>query len=185
MSAKNSEDISRISVVNNDEFGVVEDDVEITEDEKKEFIQMNEEELLQGLFEAIDYTNSEESKKQIVIQRNGKRLFVFCIKPLTEEESNALRKKHTKYVKNKITGTKVSGETDLIKFRSEVIYKATVPEDRERIWDNKKAWQKANVVRAIDFIDAVLLGGEKERICDEIDRISGYINTNFEEVAKN
>ena len=53
-----------------------------------------------------------------------------------------------------------------------------------RSWDNKQAQQAFNVLRGVDMIDAVLLSGEKDRIIDLINEISGY-SEDTEETAKN
>ena len=99
-------------------------------------------------------------------------------------------KKHTKYVRNKQIGVKFAEETDNAKFRSSLIYHATVEEDRNKLWDNKQVWngliaQGHQIVTALDVIEAVLLGGEKDRIIDEINKMSGFNSENIEEVENN
>ena len=78
-------------------------------------------------------------------------------------------------------------DTDTVKYNSEIIYQATVAEDRAKTWDNKGLWSKLNdaghdILTGTDVIDIVLKSGEKERIINEIDKLSGY-NGNFEEVT--
>ena len=70
------------------------------------------------------------------------------------------------------------------KFRSWLIYTATVDEDRAKLWDNKQAQQAFNVLQGVDVIDCVLLSGEKDRIIDRINEISGY-DDEADETAKN
>ena len=70
------------------------------------------------------------------------------------------------------------------RYRSQLIYEATVDEDREKIWDNKEAWKKLSVLNGIDLVEVVLKAGEKEAILDKLDEISGY-QPSVEEVAKN
>ena len=60
-----------------------------------------------------------------------------------------------------------------------MIYNSTIPEDQEKLWDNKQLWeglrkQGKYIVNALDVIDAVLLPGEKDRIMDELDQLGGY-----------
>lgn len=124
---------------------------------------------------------------RIDIVRNGKTFFSFEIHALGEEEANKCKKKYTKYVRNKQLGIKMAEETDTSKFRSSLIYHATQEKDRERLWDNKTIWeglrkQGVLVVTALDVIEAVLLGGEKDRIIDEINKLSGFESENLEEV---
>ena len=72
----------------------------------------------------------------------------------------------------------------MAKFRSWLIYAATVDEDRAKTWDNKQAQEALGVLQGVDMIDAVLLSGEKDRIIDRINEISGY-GDDVEETAKN
>ena len=76
-----------------------------------------------------------------------------------------------------------------MKYRSAIIYEATVKADREKLWDNKKIWDALNekgiqIMNGLDVIEYTLKSGEKERIIDAIDKLSGY-DSNLEEVAKN
>ena len=72
----------------------------------------------------------------------------------------------------------------MAKFRSWLIYTATVDEDRAKLWDSKQAQQAFNVLQGVDLIDCVLLSGEKDRIIDRINEISGY-SEEVDETAKN
>lgn len=45
--------------------------------------------------------------------------------------------------------------------------------------------QGHQIVTALDVIEAVLLGGEKDRIIDEINKMSGFNSENIEEVENN
>lgn len=123
--------------------------------------------FIAGMLSAAAYKSEEVS--QIDIVRGGKLFFSFRIHALGEEEANKSRKKHTKYVRNKQIGVKFAEETDNAKFRSSLIYHATVEEDRNKLWDNKQVWngliaQGHQIVTALDVIEAVLLGGEKDRM---------------------
>ncbi len=113
-------------------------------------------------------------------------LFTFRIRPLSEEEYNRCKEKNTKYVRNKQLGIKFPEDTNATRYRSQLIYEATVDEDRAKIWDNKEAWRapRINVTNGIDMIDKVLRAGEKDAVLNKIDEISGYSST-MEEVAKN
>ena len=61
-------------------------------------------------------------------------------------------------------------------FRSLLIYTATINEDRAKLWDNKAALEAYNILNNPEIIDKVLLAGEKDRIIDIIEEISGYGN---------
>ena len=84
---------------------------------------------------------------------------------------------------------KLPENTDSTKYRSEIIYQATVKEDREKLWDNKTIWEAlrdrdVQIMGPLDVIEYSLLAGEKDRVLDAIDSLSGF-DTNLEEVAKN
>lgn len=163
------------------------EDMEFTEEETKNQLRLREEDFLQGLVEAAGY--SVEERQLIEIARNQKLLFAFHIRPLSEDEFNQCRKKHTKYVRNRQLGTKMAGETDAVKYRDEIIYLATVEEDREKLWDNKKAWTALRnmglqVLNGLDVIEYSLKAGEKDRVVDAVEQLSGY-GDNLEETIKN
>lgn len=180
------EDIRGIGVLNENEIEkVTEYEEEMTEKEKQEEILENEEEVLAGLFAALDYVDNDDNELEIVVERKGVKYFKFKIKPLTEKDYQDLRKKHTKYVRNKNTGIKVASEVDSVRYRSELLYRATIPADRKRIWEDKTAMNRANVITPIDMVDKLLLAGEKDAILDQLDRLSGYEDDHLEEIVKN
>lgn len=147
--------------------------------------EQGEELLLQQLFAAAGFKEDPENYRKIEIQRNGRLLFSFRVRPLEEEELQACRKNATQYgphPQNRNISIEVN--VDLVKLRSYKIYQATVEEDRKRIWDNKAFQQRVNVLQGVDTIDTLLLAGEKDRVCDIIDEISGFA-LSLEEYAKN
>lgn len=160
------------------------EEVELTEEENKGQLRVHENDILQGLLTAANFKTGEENIHPIEIARNGTVLFTFRIRPLSEEEYQKCKEKNTKYVRNKQLGIKFPENTDSVRYRSALIYQATVEDDRAKIWDNKDAWKALNVLNGIDLIDKTLLAGEKDAVLDLIDKISGYIVTT-EELAKN
>ena len=110
--------------------------------------------------------------------------FEFRVRPISEEESVACHAHATKYAPHKKGQPKKEIETNSAKFRSWLIYTATVDEDRKKTWDNKQAQKALNVLQGADMVDAVLLPGEKDRIIDIINEISGY-DDDLDEIAKN
>ncbi|RKJ46563.1 hypothetical protein D7X98_04210 [bacterium 1XD8-76] len=160
---------------------------ESNEEETKEMIRANEEDFIQGLIDAANYASDETQRIDII--RDGRLFFSFHIRPLGSEEYEKCRKKHTKYVRNKQLGMRVPDETNRVKYQSAVIYEATIEEDKAKLWDNRKIWEALNakkdrIMNGLDVIEYSLKAGEKERIIEKIDEISGYDN-NLEEVAKN
>jgi hypothetical protein len=159
-------------------------EADLTEEESKAQLRTYEGDILKGLLAAADFREDEESLVPIEIARGGTVLFTFRIRPLSEEEYNRCKEKNTKYVRNKQLGIKFPEDTNATRYRSQLIYEATVEEDRAKVWDNKEAWRapKINVTNGIDMIDKVLRAGEKDAVLNKIDDISGYSST-LEEVA--
>lgn len=160
-------------------------DESFSKEETQGQLRIKEEDFISGMLEAAAYKS--EELVQIDIVRSGKHFFSFKIHALGEQEANASRKRHTKYVRNKQIGIKFAEETDNSKFRSSLIYHATTQEYRDKLWDNKQVWNGLiakghQIVTALDVIEAVLLGGEKDMIIDEINQLSGFNTDNLEEV---
>ena len=93
-------------------------------------------------------------------------------------------------MRNKQLGMKMPEDTNRVKYQSEIIYAATVDEDKEKLWDNRKVWNALNakkdrIMNGLDVIEYTLKAGEKDRILEAIDKLSGYESNNLEEVAKN
>lgn len=150
----------------------------------QEEILMSEGDILRGLIEAGTEKDNESTYRKIQIKRGGVLKFEFRIRPISEEESLACHDRATKFAPRKKGQPKREIETNSSKFRSWLIYTATVDEDRVKTWDNRKAQEALNILQGVDMIDAVLLSGEKDRIIDVINEISGY-DDDLDETAKN
>ena len=160
------------------------DEIELTEEENKGQLRTYENDILKGLLAAANYKTEEDNIHPVEIARNGVVLIKFHIRPLSEEEYQTCKEKNTKYVRNKQLGIKFPEDTNSVRYRSALIYQATIDEDREKIWNNKDAWKELNVLNGIDLIEKTLLAGEKDAVLELVDKISGYTATT-EEVAKN
>jgi len=165
-----------------DIIGVLDDSYEEDHAEPmtQEDVLENEQSILAGLLEASN--RSETSYRKIKIQREGDLLFSFRIRPLTEDEYQSCVRRATKYAPTKRGQPKKAIDSDYSKARSYMIYTATVDEDRMRVWENKTALDKLNLLQGVDMIDRVLLAGEKEHVVYEIEQISGY-SEDMEEMA--
>lgn len=162
-------------------------EVELDEEETKNQMRIHEEDFIQGLIEASGYVSDE--KQRVEIARDGKMYFAFDIRPLSEEEYNRCKKKYTKYVRNKQFGMKLPEETDSVKYRAALIHTATTDEYKAKLWDNKQVWDALRnkglqIMNGLDVIEYCLKAGEKEKVLECIDKLSGY-DSNIEEVAKN
>lgn len=163
------------------------DDSKLTKEETQTLMRVHEDDFIQGLIESADFVRDE--RQGIEIMRGDKLFFKFFIRPLSEGEYDQCRKKNTKYVRNKQFGMKLPEETNNVKYRTALIYRATVDEDRERFWDNKNVWSALKskgieIVTGQDVIAYTLLAGEIEKVIECIDKLSGY-DSNLEEVTKN
>ena len=78
----------------------------------------------------------------------------------------------------------VETDVDVVRLRSYKIYLATVEEDKRRIWDNKAFQIQAGILQGVEAVDTLLLAGEKDRVCNIIDGLSGF-QVSLEEYAKN
>ncbi len=166
------------------------EDRDFTAEETKNQSRAFEGDILRGVLESAGFSETEDEYRTIEVARKGKVLFTFRIRPLTEEEYEKCKKRNTKYVRNKQLGIKMPEDTNNVKYRSDLIYTATVEEDRKKLWDNRQIWNAlsekgADVLTATDVIDIVLKPGEKAAVVEQIDQISGFEDSNFEEVLKN
>ena len=176
--------MARTANIENEEPRTTEIDMTEAEAEEalKEDMRANEMDYLNGILEAAE---------EIKIIRSGKLYFAFSVHALSDDDMYEIRKKYTKYAKNKRTGMKVTDGMDNAKFRSSLIYNATVAEDQEKLWNNKniqEALRKKGkkIINALDVIEAALLPGEKEKVLTTLDELCGY-NTEEDKVntAKN
>lgn len=162
--------------------------VEETGIPSQEEVNRNEYDLVAALLEAAEFAEDEKLQKTMRIERSGKFLFEFTIRPLSEEEINLARKKATKMVKNPAGRhlPKIEGDVDGVQLRSWKVYFATIEADRKKIWENEALMKKYNCMQGYELVDILLTGGEKSRVLDWIDEISGYNNDiDLDEYAKN
>lgn len=116
-------------------------------------------------------------------------LFSFFVRPLTEEELKDCRRKATKRrpdPRGRQFGM-IELETDYFRVKSYKIIAATVDKGQGILWKNKKLKDSLNLIDDVDVVETVLMAGEKNRISDIIDEISGYGEDDFtlEDTAKN
>lgn len=160
------------------------EEIEMGAEADKNLIRSYEDDILGGLLAAANFQNDEDEIVPVEIARNGVVLLKFRIRPLSEDEYSKCKNRYTKYVRNKQIGIKLPEDTDSVMYRNALIYQATVDEDRTKIWDNKEAWRKLDVINGVELIGKVLKAGEKDAVLEKIDEISGYSSV-LEETAKN
>jgi len=143
-------------------------------EDKEKYLAVEETALkdIGGVLEAMETITQYEVFEVV---RDGKKLFSFRVRGLDDEEIERCRDQATKSVKDRRLGNlAVPKEFNSAKFNSLMVYKATHPEDKKVLWDNKDLWKKANVVAGWQLVDKVLKRGEKEAVIELIEKLSGY-----------
>lgn len=143
---------------------------------EKEELLANEDVFLKNVLEAANFENDESLNQKITIKRGDKVMFSFTVHPLSSEQIEECRKTATKTYKNPQGRhlPRIEGDTDMVKFRAQEIYEATVEDDKRKLWENKKIQNKLNVFLGVDVITKVLMAGEIASIVNIIDSISKY-----------
>lgn len=171
--------MKRLDVENSVNDGMAQGDLvqnEMTREEQDEALRDQAGPILEGIIAAA--RNVSEETKEITLARNGKVYFKLTIRPVSDSKAKELRRKSTRYAKNKMYGVKVPEETDMTQYRSRLVYEATV--NKDETWDYKPLWKALEpefpVVQGWQTVDLALLAGEKDRIVDEINLLSGYVD---------
>ena len=149
-------------------------EVQMTPEETKANVRMYEDDILGGLMAAAAYKTDMDEVATIQIIRHKAIVLEFRIRPMAEDEMAKIKKKNTIYKRNKANGLRVAESVNSADYRSELIYEATIEEDRAKIWDRADAWEKCSVVNGIGLVDVVLKAGEKDAILEKLDEISGF-----------
>ena len=158
--------------------------VEATPEEIREELVFNEDEILRALTDKSQH----EDRVEIIEVLFGKTRFTFRIRPLSEKEWDKCRERNTKYQKNRrLGGMRLPESTNTTGYHSDLIYTATVAEDKAKLWDNKRLWGAVNAVTGTDMVDKLIpYAGKKQAIIDRIEVISGFNDDEeYNETVKN
>lgn len=162
------------------------EDVGVQEPEENEAVSreellFNEDELLKALTAKDNMENTETIEVKF-----GKAVFRFRIRPLSEREYDECRERHTKYKRNRrLGGMKVVEDTDTVGYHTSLIYTATVDEDKERLWKNKRLWKAVGALTPTDMVDRLIpFAGKKQQIIERIEKLSGYDDESEEEFGE-
>jgi hypothetical protein len=118
--------------------------------------------------------------------RGGKELFSFRVSGVDSETMEKYRNESTKMVKSKrLGGITIPTDFNAAKYHSLLIIAATHPEDKKYLWGNKELRDKAGVLTPWQLVDKVLRPGEKERVVELIEKLSGFDEENTIETIKN
>lgn len=155
----------------------------MTPEEQREELLINEDAILRALNDQEQHDDRRETIEVVL----GKTEFKFRIRPLSEKEWDKCRERNTKYSKNRrLGGMRLPESTDTTGYHSDLIYTATVEEDRAKLWDNKRLWSAVNAVTGKDMVDRLIpYAGKKQAIVDRIERLSGFDEDEYDETVKN
>lgn len=156
----------------------------LTQEELRDELIFNEAELLKALTDDNNLADHIETIEVTI----GKAVFKFRIRPLSEKEWDKCRERNTRYQKNRrLGGMRLPESTDTTAYHSDLIYTATVDEDKAKLWDNKKFWAAVNAVTGRDMVDKLIpFAGKKQAIIERIENLSGYNeDEDYNETVKN
>lgn len=122
--------------------------------------------------------SSQEAVAEIPIYfgENPEPFLVFHIKPLTEMEMRADYNTATRWraASRETNYQRVAQETNDAMFKGLVIYRATIPEERKRYWDNRELQAAYGVVSAWEVIHHVLRPGGVLQAFNIINKVNGF-----------
>lgn len=144
----------------------------ITDEEK---IQLDGD-IAEALINAAEYKKGEQRK--IVIRRAGKVMFSFRVEGISQDKFAQARRDNTR------NRGKRSEELDDARFFAQIIYYATVDEDKS-IWKNATVQERLNCATPIDVVNAVITPAEKIKIGEIIEELSGFGDSDLESVVEN
>lgn len=134
--------------------------------------EQDEKSLVKALLEAADYKtgNEDNTKKIFVKKQSGETLFSFRIRGLSQSEIQAAAKKATKQIPNPAGPKypKISGERSTTEYHNNLIYTATVDEDKQRIWGNNDISRNSISLMRLTVSIFCFNAGTKSKIVEEV-----------------
>ena len=136
-----------------------------------------EQDFVAGMLEAAKTRINLETPTMRII-RNERVLFTFRVRALDEDEWAKCRRKSL------MNRGKPTEEVNNARFINQVIYEATLEEDKEKTWKVKQLWKQFGVVTGSELVGKILSVGEKNKIFEVISNLSGYYD-DYEDMVKN
>lgn len=154
-------------------------------EDKKEYLAI-EDTALKDIGGVLESMETIVEYDVFAVVRSGKELFSFRVSGIDSEVMERCRNESTKMVKSKrLGGVTVPADFNVAKYHSLLIVAATHPDDKKFLWDNKKLRDKAGVLTPWRLVDKVLKPGEKERVVELIEKLSGFDEESVTETIKN
>lgn len=122
-----------------------------------------------------DAQKTPEPCHEVEIKRKGKHLLTVHIHPIGKSEIKIAHKKATTFAPNP-SGRKlppIKKDFSDQKFMSWLIYLATVEEDQTSVWGDPQTMEEYGLLEPYQTIDHLLTLGEKFRVFDVVQKISG------------
>ena len=135
--------------------------------------------IASALIEASEYNLGADKRRKINIQRNGKPLFSFTIEPVDEETMRRVRRENLKNRGRR--NEELIGE----RFVAQLIYEATIEEDKNRLWRNREVQERSNVASGADVVQKVLTPAERSKLEDVLIEIGSYDSDGLDDLIKN
>lgn len=126
-----------------------------------------EDNIVDALMGAAAY-RTEEQLREITIVRGEQALFKFRIHGLTEDEFVRCRRQNTK------NRGRRDEEINWIRYSAQVVYEATVVDDKKLLWQNHEVRDRLGVSSAVDVVLKVLTPAERAKIVEAVESISGF-----------
>lgn len=126
-----------------------------------------EDNIVDALMGAAAY-RTEEQLREITIVRGEQALFKFRIHGLTEDEFVRCRRQNTK------NRGKRDEEINWVRYSAQVVYEATVADDKKLLWQNHEVRDRLGVSSAVDVVLKVLTPAERAKIVEAVESISGF-----------
>lgn len=144
----------------------------------------NEDALLNALLRARDTAAEDWTEFQVPrVEIEPGHPLAFRVHAISDSErQNCVRKSSRTRRDKRFANLPVAEERDDSAFNSWVIYTATHPDDRARLWDNRRVQQAFGVFHGTDLIEKILQTGEKLKAVAAILDLSG-LGSDEERVA--
>ena len=123
--------------------------------------------------------DANEKLVQISIPRGDKMSIDFEVGSLNTDQ---LQKCYRQNTKNRGLRTE---EIQWARLNAQILFEATVDNDKEKLWKNKKLWKTWNLTNGVDCVRKLLTDAEIEAVVKEITDLSGRNESYIEDIVRN
>ena len=123
--------------------------------------------------------DANEKLVSIQIPRGDKMSINFKIGSINTDQ---LQKCYRQNTKNRGLRTE---EVQWSRLNAQILFEATVEEDRTRLWQNKKLWKTWNLTNGVECVRKLLTDAEIEAVVKEITDLGGRNESYLDDIIKN